>query len=114
MNTRTHQAREARAATGIAALVALVGCISALIPVVEHTITTLILGATALAVLVIGLRLAARWIRERREDRQDAVTAAAWRAAHARPPVVYAVAEQIRPAQPIGPAAGVEQIEGVA
>jgi hypothetical protein len=50
------------------------------------------LGLGALAVLVVVARVLVRFVRERLEDRADARTAAAWRAAHScrastRPPI---------------------------
>ncbi len=58
------------------------GLAGALSPVVEHAITTGLALIGLLAVLVVGARWVARRLRERREDRADALAAAAWRARH--------------------------------
>ena len=61
------------------------GCgASAIVPAVEYAVTVGLVALVLLGLLVAGLRLLARWLRERREDREDEITAAAWRAAHAR------------------------------
>jgi len=67
--------------TGLSAVCA-VGALSSIVPAVEHAITVGLVVLGLLGLLVAGLRLLARWVRERREDREDKITAAAWRAAH--------------------------------
>lgn len=62
--------------------VCLLGAVSALVPAVEHAVTVGLVALALLALLTSGLRLLARWLRERREDRDDAITTAAWRATH--------------------------------
>lgn len=79
-NRRT---REANAITAALAVPCALAAASAVVPAVEHTVTAVLLGVTLLAALVLAARLGARWLRERREDRADAVTAARWRAGHA-------------------------------
>jgi hypothetical protein len=53
------------------------------VPAVEHTISTGLLALGVLLALVAAVRVLARWVRHRREDRADALVAAAWRARHA-------------------------------
>lgn len=61
------------------------GFASTLVPAIEHTIIVVLLVTAALAVAALVVRRVARVLRWRREDRQDALAAAAWRAAHPRP-----------------------------
>lgn len=68
-------------------LVGLLGAVSAVVPAVEFAVTAGLGVLGLLGLLVAGGRLLARWLRERREDRADEITAAAWRAAYQRPPV---------------------------
>lgn len=66
------------------------GLASALVPAVEHAVS---LGLVALAGLVLlgqAVRLLARWVRERREDRADLAYAAA---VHANRPHTATTAE---------------------
>lgn len=67
------------------ALVFGLGLASTLVPAVGHTVTAglLVLAVAALAAWTV--RRLARVLRWRREDREDALTAAAWRAAHPCP-----------------------------
>lgn len=65
-------------------VVCLLGAVSAIVPAIEYAVTVGLVALGLLGLLVAGLRLLARWLRERREDREDEITAAAWRAAHAR------------------------------
>lgn len=65
-------------------VVCLLGAVSAIVPAVEYAVTVGLVALGLLGVLGAGVRLLARWLRERREDREDEITAAAWRAAHAR------------------------------
>ena len=58
--------------------------LGSVIPAVDYAANVSMAGLGILAVLVIVLRLLVRFIRERLEDRADARTAAAWRAAHAQ------------------------------
>lgn len=67
--------------TGLSAVCAF-GAVSSVVPAVEHAVTVGLVVLVLLGLLVAGLRLLARWVRERREDREDKITAAAWRAAH--------------------------------
>lgn len=66
------------------AVVCLLGAVSAIVPAVEYAVTVGLVALVLLGILGAGLRLLARCLRERREDREDEITAAAWRAAHAR------------------------------
>jgi hypothetical protein len=70
-----------------AALTLIVGActlaaLGSVIPAVEQASNLGMAGLGILALLVIALRLLVRFVRERLEDRADARTAAAWRAAH--------------------------------
>jgi hypothetical protein len=82
MNLDDYRRRSDQVATLIAVLVAGLGCAGALLPVVEYAVTLALFGLAVLAVLVAGLRTGDRVVRERREDRADALAGAAWRAAH--------------------------------
>jgi Mn2+/Fe2+ NRAMP family transporter len=85
MNTfATRRDREARTITAVISAVCLLACVAAVIPGVEHAINTAVIVLGVLLVLIVAVRLGLRWLRERREDRADEVTAAAWRAAHQR------------------------------
>jgi Flp pilus assembly protein TadB len=79
----TDRAREARIITTALVTVCAAGCTAAVVPGAEHVITVGVLALAGLAVAVLLARLTVRWVRERREDRTDAVTAARWRATHA-------------------------------
>jgi len=79
----THQTYEARLITALIAIVCAIGCTAAVVPAVEHTVTLALLILGGLALVAVAGRLGCRWLRERREDRADALTAAAWRAQHA-------------------------------
>ncbi|MBN9098854.1 MAG: hypothetical protein J0I49_12190 [Pseudonocardia sp.] len=83
MNTLTdHRTHEVRLLTGVIAVICATACATSIVPGLEDLITrTLILGAVLVALGVLA-RLALRWLRERREDREDALTAAIWRAEH--------------------------------
>ncbi len=81
----THRTYEARLITAVIVAVCGIGCAAAIVPVVEHIVTAILLAVGGLIVLAVVARLSARWLRERREDRADALTAAAWRAQHAHP-----------------------------
>ena len=63
---------------GACALAAL----GSVIPAVAYAANLGMAGLGILALLVIALRLMARFVRERLEDIADARTAAAWRATH--------------------------------
>ncbi len=58
-------------------------CAGSVIPGLDEAVTISLLALAALLVLTLMLLWAARWVRERREDRADTLTAARWRAAHA-------------------------------
>lgn len=77
-----HQTYEARLITALIAVVCAIGCAAAIVPAVEHTVTLALLVLGGLALVAVAGRLGCRWLRERREDRADALTAAAWRAEH--------------------------------
>jgi hypothetical protein len=84
MNTFHHnRAAEARRITTAVAILCAVACIGAVIPAVEHAVTAVLLVLAGLVLAALGLRYGARWVRERREDRADALYAARWRATHA-------------------------------
>ena len=73
----THQTYEARLITTLIAVVCAIGCAAAVVPAVEHAVTLALLVLGGLALVVVAGRLGCRWLRERREDRADALTAAA-------------------------------------
>ncbi len=79
-----HRQRQANRIGIVASLVCALGCAAALIPGVELAVTLVLGGGAALTLVLLGVRLVRRWLRERREDRADALTAAAWRAENAR------------------------------
>ena len=58
-------------------------CAGSVIPGLDDIVTTIVVGLAALALLALAARWVARWVRERREDAADALTAARWRAVHA-------------------------------
>ncbi|WP_300014961.1 hypothetical protein [Pseudonocardia sp.] len=64
-------------------VVCVLGAVSAIVPAAEFAVTVGLVALGLIGLLVAGLRLLARWLRERREDREDEITAATWRAAHA-------------------------------
>lgn len=78
-----HQTYEARLITALIAVVCVIGCAAAIVPGVEQAVTLGLLALGLLVVLAVAVRLGARWLRERREDRADALIAATWRAEHA-------------------------------
>ncbi len=79
----TTRAAEARRFTIAAALVCGLGAPAALVPAVERA-TNLAVGiGVGLVLAVLAVRHLARRVRERREDRADALAAARWRAVHA-------------------------------
>lgn len=84
MNNMTdHRNHEVRVLTGVVAVICATACATSVVPGLEDLINrSLIIGA-ALVVLAVLARLGARWLRERREDREDELTAAIWRAEHA-------------------------------
>jgi predicted exporter len=77
------RAHEVRLITTVLAAVCALGFLAAVIPGVEAALTVGLLALAGLVLVGLTVRYAARWVRERREDRQDAVTAARWRAIHA-------------------------------
>jgi ABC-type transport system involved in cytochrome bd biosynthesis fused ATPase/permease subunit len=80
----THQTCEARLITTLIVVVCALGCAAAVVPAVEHAVTLGLLVLGLLALVTVAGRFSCRWLRERREDRADALTAAAaWRAEHA-------------------------------
>lgn len=79
----SHQLYEARLITTVFAVICTIACAAAIFPAVERAANLGLLGLGVLAVLAVAVRLGVRWLRERREDRADALTAAAWRAEHA-------------------------------
>jgi hypothetical protein len=84
MNTfHHHRAAETRRITTALAILCGVACAGAVIPAVEHAVTAVLLILATVVLLAVGLRYGARWVRERREDRADALYAARWRAANA-------------------------------
>ncbi|GAA1311462.1 hypothetical protein [Pseudonocardia xinjiangensis] len=83
MNIHQHRIREARQITAVIALVCAVGFTAAVVPAVEQAITTVLLGAGGLALTVLIGRVVICRLRERWEDRADALAAEAWRAQHA-------------------------------
>ena len=79
-----HSRTEYRLIMTVISAVCALGAVSAVVPAVEHTVTVGLVVLGLVGLLVAGLRLLARWLRECREDREDEITAAAWRAAHQR------------------------------
>ena len=77
------RAAEARLITTVLAAVCTLGFLAAVIPGVEAALTVGLLALAGLVLVALAGRHLARVIRERREDRADALTAARWRAAHA-------------------------------
>ena len=96
----TGRNRDATAITTVLALPCGLACAGSVIPGLDDIVTTLVVVLAALAVLVVGARWAARWVRERREDAADALTAAHWRAAACAAP-----AHRSRPRPPRHPPA---------
>ncbi|OZM83611.1 hypothetical protein [Pseudonocardia sp. MH-G8] len=80
---QTHRRHEARAITTALTFLGGIGFAAAVVPAVEHTITTGLLIVGVLVAAVVAVRVLARWVRHRREDRADALAAAAWQARHA-------------------------------
>ncbi len=79
----TNRAAEARRLAIAAALICGLACLGALVPAVEHALNLAVGGAVGLVLTVLLVRRLTRWLRECREDRADALTAAHWRAVHA-------------------------------
>ncbi len=79
----TNRAAEARRLTITAALVCGLALLAVLVPAIEHAANLVVGAAVGLGLAVLAVRRLARWARERREDRTDALTAARWRAQHA-------------------------------
>ncbi len=76
MNIAHHRRQQDRTVTTAVTLVCGLGLAGALSPVVEHAITTALVLVGVLVALVVGARWVARRLRERREDRADALAAA--------------------------------------
>jgi hypothetical protein len=76
---------EYRAAMTVIVGACTLAALGSVVPAVEQATNIGMAGLAILAVLVIVLRLLVRFVRERLEDRADARTATAWRAAHQRP-----------------------------
>lgn len=89
-----HRDHQVRVITIVITLVCGIGSISAVVPAVEHAINLGLLCLGGLLALGVLARTGARRLRERREDREDAITAAAWRATH-RPVRVHAGARGV-------------------
>jgi|SoiMethySBSTD1v2_1073268.scaffolds.fasta_scaffold4027187_2 hypothetical protein len=77
--TRTPEYRAAMTLIVGACTLAALGSV---VPAVEQATNVGMAGLGILALLVAAGRLLVRFVRERLEDRADARTAAAWRAAH--------------------------------
>lgn len=77
------RAAEARLITTVLAAVCTLGFLAAVIPGVEAALTGGLLALAGLVLAGVAVRYLARWVRERGEDRADALTAARWRAVHA-------------------------------
>ena len=91
--------REARLITTVLAAVCALGFLAAVVPGVEAALTVGLLALAGLVLVGLAVRYGARWVRERREDRADALTAARWRAAHA--PHLLGVGQIIRTRGPL-------------
>ncbi len=79
----TTRTAEARRLTTSAALVCGLALLAALVPAVEHAANLAVGAAVGLVLTVIVARLISRGLRERCENRADALAAARWRAVHA-------------------------------
>jgi len=75
--------REAAAITTALALPCGLACAGSVLPGLDGIVTAVVLLLAALVLFGLAARLAARWVRERREDAAHALTAARWRATHA-------------------------------
>ena len=75
---------EYRAAMTVIVGACTLATLGSVLPVVEQATNAGMAGLGILTLLVIVGRLLVRLVRERMEDRADARTAAAWRAAHQR------------------------------
>jgi adenylate kinase len=88
----TGRDREAALITTVLAIPCAFACAGSVIPGLDDAITVALLVIGALIVLVGATRLVARRVRERREDRADALTAAIWRHQHSSSTTVAATA----------------------
>jgi predicted exporter len=77
------RAREAQLITTVLTAVCALGFLAAVVPGVEAALTAGLLALAGLVLVGLAGRYLARWVRERREDHADALTAARWRALHA-------------------------------
>ena len=93
--------REATAITTSLAVPCGLACSGSVIPGLDDLITTVLVGLAALALVTLVARWVARWVRERRQDAADALTAAHWRA-----PQAADSAHPSRPRPPQHPPAG--------
>ena len=75
--------REASLITAVLTLPCGLACAGSVVPGLDDAVTTALAVLAVVALLAAGLRWVCRWVRERREDAADALTAARWRAAHA-------------------------------
>lgn len=75
---------EYRAAMTVIVGACTLATLGSVLPVVEQATNVGMAGLGILTLLMIVGRLLVRFVRERLEDRADARTAAAWRAAHQR------------------------------
>jgi len=82
--TGTHRAREANALTVVLAIPCVLAVLGSVVPGVDDLVTRALVVLVVVGVLGVTARYIRRWVRERREDRADALTAAAWRAAHSQ------------------------------
>ena len=79
----TARKRDAAAVTAVLALPCGLACAGSIVPGLDDIVTTIVVGLAALALLALVTRRVARWLRERREDVADTLTATHWRAAYA-------------------------------
>lgn len=83
MNTPgQHRTRETNLLTVVLALPCAAAVAGSMVPGLDDLLTRALLALVVAGVLGVTARYGLRWFRERREDRADLVTAAAWRAAH--------------------------------
>lgn len=82
-NFTDHRNHEVRVLTGVIAVICATACATSVVPRLEDLINRALIVGAALVVLAVLVRLGARWVRERREDREDELAAAIWRAEHA-------------------------------
>ena len=82
LNFDRHRRRQDYAVTTVVSAVCGLGFAGAVAPAIERGITVALLTLVGIVAAVVVARWVARVVRERREDRADALAGSAWRAAH--------------------------------